>query len=100
MSSTRPLPLEAVLIRSLQLIQTFGLPTVLPQAPVRNWSSLFVNRMLNVVRLILVKSCRLSAARHPSNVKCLDATSLSLYRPIPLPGRWLEVQNTKEGYND
>ena len=30
MSSTRPLPLEAVLIRWLQLIQTFGLPTVLP----------------------------------------------------------------------
>jgi hypothetical protein len=42
MSSTRPLPLEAVLIRSLQLIQTFGLPTVLPWAPVRNWSSLFL----------------------------------------------------------
>jgi hypothetical protein len=49
MSSTRPLPVEAVLIRSLQLIQTFGLPTVLPQAPVPNWSSLFLNRMLNVV---------------------------------------------------
>jgi hypothetical protein len=30
MSSTRPLPLAAVLIRSLQFLQTFGLPTVLP----------------------------------------------------------------------
>ncbi len=29
MSSTRPLPLAAVLIRSLQLTQAFGLPTVL-----------------------------------------------------------------------
>jgi hypothetical protein len=29
MSSTRSLPLEAVLIRSLELIQAFGLPTVL-----------------------------------------------------------------------
>ena len=48
MSSTRPLPLETVLVRSLQLIQTFGLPTVLPQAPVRNWSSLFLNRMSDV----------------------------------------------------
>jgi hypothetical protein len=43
--------LEAIdpLIRSLQLIQAFGLPTALPWAPVRNWSSLFLNRMLNVV---------------------------------------------------
>jgi len=29
MSSTRPLPLEAVLIPSRQLIQAFGLPTAL-----------------------------------------------------------------------
>ena len=36
----------------------------------------------------------------PSNVKCSDAISLSPYIPIPLPGRWLEVQNTKEGYDD
>jgi len=36
-------------IRSLQLIQAFGPPTALPWAPVRNWSSLFLNRMLNVV---------------------------------------------------
>ena len=49
MSSTRPLPLEAVLISLLQLIQASGLPTALAYAPVRNWSSLFLNRMLNVV---------------------------------------------------
>ena len=37
------------LIRPLQLIQVFGLPTAPPWALVRNWSSLFLNRMLNVV---------------------------------------------------
>jgi hypothetical protein len=31
------------------LIQAFGLPAALPRALVRNWSSLFLNRMLNVV---------------------------------------------------
>ncbi len=40
MSSTRPLPLEAVLIRSFQLIQAFGLSTAL----VRNWSSLVLEQ--------------------------------------------------------
>ena len=40
----RSIPL-APLIRSLQIIQAFGLPTAL----VRNWSSLFLNRTLNVV---------------------------------------------------
>ena len=39
------LSLRDKLIRSLQLIQAFGLPTAL----VRNWSSLFLNRMLNMV---------------------------------------------------
>ena len=67
----------------LQLIQAFGLSTAL----VQNWSSLFLNRMLNVAKLILVKSCRLLTARHSSNVKCLDATCLSPHRPIPLRDR-------------
>ena len=49
MSSTRPLPLEGVLISLLQLIQAFGLPAALAYAPVRNWSSLFLNRMSDVV---------------------------------------------------
>jgi hypothetical protein len=48
MSSTRPLPLAAVLIRSLQLIQTFGLPTVLPQGAGAELVVLVLNRILNV----------------------------------------------------
>jgi len=36
-------------IRALQFVQAGGLPTALPWVPVRNWSSLFLNRMLNVV---------------------------------------------------
>jgi hypothetical protein len=47
-SSTRPLLLRVLFIHSLQLIQAFGLPSVLPLAPVRNWSSLFSNRMSDV----------------------------------------------------
>ncbi len=60
MSSTRPLPLGAVLIRWLQLIQTFGLPTVLPQGPVRNWSSFFeqeVERMISDFQFPKLSAC-------------------------------------------
>ena len=38
----------SISIRSLQLIQAFGRPSTLPWAPVRNWSSLFLNRMSDV----------------------------------------------------
>ena len=38
----------SISIRSLQLLQAFGLPTPLPWARLRNWSVLFLNRMSDV----------------------------------------------------
>jgi len=45
---TRPIPLAAVLIRSLQLIQTFGLPSAAPGAA-SELVVLVLNGMLNLV---------------------------------------------------
>ena len=72
MSSTQPLPLEAVLIRLLQLIQAFGLFT----APGRNWSSLFLNRMLPIFDF------RLKLTRFPARSP-LPIAALPSVSPIP-----------------
>jgi hypothetical protein len=78
MSSTRPLPLEAVLIRSLQLIQPFGLSTAL----VRNWSSLFLNGILRIC------DCRFVSRHLPphstATLAALPAMSAHPIRSIPI----------------
>src|SRR5439155_20634140 len=58
----------SISIRSLQLIQAFGRPSTLPWAPVRNWSSLFLNRMSDVWFQICISAPPASLDRYSGGV--------------------------------